>query len=80
MDSDYKFIWADIGGRGAASDAQLWNESDLKDAAENDDLHLPYPEPLPNDTEDVPYFFIGENVFHYIQIEALCIATYLTEK
>lgn len=80
VDSDYKFIWADIGGRGAASDAQLWNESDLKDAAENDDLHLPYPEPLPNDTEDVPYFFIGENVFHYIQIEALCIATYLTEK
>ncbi|XP_052237770.1 uncharacterized protein LOC127849087 [Dreissena polymorpha] len=41
VDSDYKFVWADIGGRVAASDAQLWNESDLKAAAENGDLNLP---------------------------------------
>ncbi|KAH3853669.1 hypothetical protein DPMN_096201 [Dreissena polymorpha] len=34
VDSDYKFACADIGGRGAASDAQLWHESDLKAAAE----------------------------------------------
>ncbi|XP_033761212.1 uncharacterized protein LOC117342994 [Pecten maximus] len=30
VDADYKIIWADIGGRGAASDAQIWNDSDLK--------------------------------------------------
>ena len=59
VDSDYKFIWADIGGRGAASDAQVWNDSDLKAATEDGDLNLPDPEPLPNDTQDVPYFYIG---------------------
>lgn len=59
VDSDYKFVWADIGGCGSASDAQLWNDSDLKAAAENGDLDLPQPGPLPCDTQDVPYFFIG---------------------
>ena len=62
VDSDYKFVWADIGARGAASDAQLWNESDLKAAADNPDLDLPEPEALPHDTEDVPYFFIGKKI------------------
>lgn len=66
VNSDYKFIWADIGGRGSACDAQLWNDSDLKAAAENGDLDLPNPGPLPNDTEDVPYFFIGEKTFQTI--------------
>ncbi|KAH3726071.1 hypothetical protein DPMN_051927 [Dreissena polymorpha] len=41
VDFDYKFAWADIGSRCAASDAQLWNESDLKAAADNGDLDLP---------------------------------------
>ena len=41
VDYDYKFIWADIGGRGAASDAQLWNESDLKAATEVGELGIP---------------------------------------
>ena len=62
VNSDYKFAWADIGGRGAASDAQLWNESDLKAAADNGDLDLPEPEALPHDTEDVPFFFIGKKI------------------
>ncbi|XP_052281265.1 uncharacterized protein LOC127878776 [Dreissena polymorpha] len=60
VDSDYKFAWADIGGRGAAS--HLWNESDLKAEADNGDLDLPEPEALPHDTEDVPYFFIGKKI------------------
>ena len=60
VDHDYKFIWADIGGRGASSDAQLWNSSDLKDAIEDHDIELPPPEPLPHDAQDVPFFFIGE--------------------
>ncbi|VDH90223.1 Hypothetical predicted protein [Mytilus galloprovincialis] len=63
VDSDYKFIWADIGGRGAASDAQLWNASDLKSAIEDGDLDLPDAEPLPHDTEDIPYFYIGDDAF-----------------
>ncbi|CAG2241330.1 unnamed protein product [Mytilus edulis] len=53
----------DIGGRGAASDAQLWNASDLKSAIEDGDLDLPDAEPLPHDTEDIPYFYIGDDAF-----------------
>lgn len=62
VDADYKFIWVDIGGRGAAGDAQVWNESDLKEAVDSGEMPIPKPEPLPNDDVDVPYFFIGERI------------------
>ena len=60
--SGYKFAWADVRGRDASSVEHLWNESDLKAAADNGDLDLPEPEALPHDTEDVPYFFIGKKI------------------
>ena len=41
VDADYKFIWADIGGHGASSDAQLWNQSELKESIEKSK----YPQP-----------------------------------
>ena len=63
VDADYKFIWADVGGCGSASDAQIYNNSELKQCAEDGTLGLPDPEPLPNDTEDVPYFFVGDDAF-----------------
>ena len=34
MDADYKFIWADIGGMGSASDAQMCTASELKECVE----------------------------------------------
>jgi hypothetical protein len=63
VDADYKFIWADVGGAGSASDAQVYNDSELKEYAENGTLGLPDPEPLPNDTQDIPYFFVGDDAF-----------------
>ena len=66
VDSDYKFVWADVGGRGAASDAQLWNMSDLKRSLEDPEtnqLNIPPPAPLPNDTQDVPFFIIADDAF-----------------
>ncbi|XP_070182333.1 uncharacterized protein, partial [Littorina saxatilis] len=56
VDADYKFIWADISGTGSASDAQIYNSCELKECVRT--LGFPDPEPLPNDNEDVPYFFI----------------------
>ncbi|KAH3788173.1 hypothetical protein DPMN_166306 [Dreissena polymorpha] len=47
---------------GGSDAAQLWNESDLKAAAENGDIDLPETEALPHDIEDVPYFFIGKKI------------------
>ena len=66
VDADYKFIWADIGGRGSASDAQLWNMSELKESLEDDAinvLNIPPPAPLPHDTETVPYFILADDAF-----------------
>lgn len=33
VDVDYKFLWADIGAMGSASDTQIFNDSELKNAA-----------------------------------------------
>ena len=56
LDAHYKFIWADIGGMGSASDAQIYNASKLKECVEDGSLGFPDPEPLHNGNQDVPYF------------------------
>ena len=64
VDSDYKFIYIDTSGNGSASDAQIYNASDLKDGLERNVLMgFPAPDPLPDDTQDVPYFIVGDDAF-----------------
>ena len=63
VDADYKIIWADVGTPGATSDAAVFNNSNLKDAVESDDLNLPDPEPLPGDNDDISHFFIADDAF-----------------
>ena len=58
VDADYKYIWADVGGTGSASDAQIYNDCELKECAKDGTLGFTDTEPLPNDNQDVPYFFI----------------------
>lgn len=64
VDSNYKFIWADIGGRGAASDAQIWNACEMNQIREAGELGVPPPDYLPHDNVDkVPYFWVGDDAF-----------------
>ena len=63
MDANSKFIWLNIGTNGAAGDAQIWNNSDLKLGMSTDRLHFPQPEHFPGDTADIPSFFIGDDTF-----------------
>ena len=49
-------MWADIGGVGSASDAQIYNASELTECVEDGSLGYPDPEPLPSDNRDVSYF------------------------
>ena len=61
---DYKFLWVDLSGKGSSSDAHIYNHSALKEALEKNDLvGFPQPEPLPGDTQDVPYFLVGDDAF-----------------
>ena len=63
VDSDYKFIWVDIGSYGSASDAQIFNHSELYEMIEDRELGFPAAEPLVGDDEAVPYFLIGDDAF-----------------
>ena len=64
VSSDYKFLWVDVSGMGASSDAHIYNLSELRDGLENNNIRgWPAPRPLPNDNQDVPFFLVGDDAF-----------------
>ncbi|VDI64975.1 Hypothetical predicted protein [Mytilus galloprovincialis] len=63
VDADYKFIWLVVGPDGVASDAQIYNECELTEVLKNKTIDFPYPEPLPGDDRNIPYFFFADNAF-----------------
>ena len=63
VDADYKFLFTDVGGLGHQSDAQLFNHSELKTAMDDGLLNLPDDDPMPNDDQNTPYFFLGDDAF-----------------
>jgi len=63
VDADYRFVWADIGANGAASDCGVFNRSELEPGLREGTINLPDPSPLPNDDRDMPYFMVGDDAF-----------------
>eukprot|EP00057_Strongylocentrotus_purpuratus_P005688 XP_003731553.1 PREDICTED: uncharacterized protein LOC764380 [Strongylocentrotus purpuratus] len=65
VDSKYQFLWIDVGGVGHQSDAQIYNNSELKECIEAGTLGIRDPAPLPHDDEEhpMPYFFVGDDAF-----------------
>ena len=61
-DANYKAIWAHVGSPGSQSDCGIY-ESPMFQGIQDETIKLPPPEPLPNDTEDTPFFFIGDDAF-----------------
>ena len=49
-------MWPDIGGMGSASDAQIYNASELTECIEDGSLGFPDPEHPPSNNQDVSYF------------------------
>lgn len=63
VDADYKFRWVNIGAQGEFSDAQIWNQSDLKQAIERGLMGLPTPTPFPGDDKPLGYYIIADDAF-----------------
>ncbi len=63
VDADYKFLWADLGGMGHQSDAQIFNDSEFKECLEEGVLNLPDLDPLPHDDCNMPYHLLGDDAF-----------------
>ncbi len=63
VDGDYKFSWVDVGSNGSAGDAQVFNNSELKECLEGETVGVPVAEPLPHDDRDTPFFIVGDDAF-----------------
>ncbi|XP_071510863.1 uncharacterized protein [Diadema antillarum] len=63
VDSQYKFMYLDVGSNGSCSDAGIFKDSELYSALEEGAAALPPPEPLPDDDHPIPLFFVGDDAF-----------------
>lgn len=63
VDSDYNFIFADIGAPGRISDGGVFQNSLLWKKITRDELNLPPACPLPGRQKPVPFVFIGDGAF-----------------
>ena len=65
VDSDYKFLYIDVGAVGAESDAGIFAQSRLAALFENNKANLPPATPLVADPSPrpVPYYLLGDDAF-----------------
>ncbi|CAH1999221.1 unnamed protein product [Acanthoscelides obtectus] len=63
VDSDYCFIFADIGCPGRINDGGVYNQSVLKQKIDTNVINLPPPSPLPNSNTNFPYVFLADAAF-----------------
>ncbi len=61
VDADYKFLWIDIRQNGSSSDAQIFNQSELKESIENGMIGFAPADPLAQDDRLMPYFLLGDD-------------------
>lgn len=63
VDSNFKFIWCDIGSFGSNNDAFVFNSSRLCKAFEENSLNIPPPSCLPMSDKSFPYFIVADDAF-----------------
>ena len=63
VDANYKFIWVSVGANGSASDAQVFNHSELRTMLEENNLGLLDADTLPGDDRNTPFLLIGDDAF-----------------
>lgn len=63
VDSNYNFVFADIGGQGRISDGGIFQHSLLWQPIDNGTLNLPPDTPLPGREINVSYVFVCDGAF-----------------
>ncbi|XP_047034656.1 protein ANTAGONIST OF LIKE HETEROCHROMATIN PROTEIN 1-like [Helicoverpa zea] len=63
VDSEYRFIFADIGAQGRISDGGIFQNCLLWQKIDAGTINLPPDAPLPGREIDVPYVFLGDGAF-----------------
>ncbi|XP_072943516.1 uncharacterized protein [Epargyreus clarus] len=63
VDSEYRFIFADIGGQGRISDGGIFQNCLLLQKIDTGTINLPPDAPLPGREIDVPYVFLCDGAF-----------------
>lgn len=63
VDSDYKYVFIDVGAEGRQSDGGVLKNSKFGRALINKELDTPPPARLPGATVVAPYVFVGDEAF-----------------
>lgn len=63
VDSDYNFIYVDVGCNGRVSDGGVFNGCSLQEALEKKAASLPDPEPLPGTLQLPPFAMVADEAF-----------------
>lgn len=63
VDAEYRFRWVDVGTEGSCSDAQIFNQSELKERIEDGSIGFPEAEPIERGGPNLPYFILGDDAF-----------------
>ena len=63
VDSDYRFLYVDVGCNGRISDGGVFAGCTLHDALERRTCHIPPPSPLPASDQLAPYTIVADAAF-----------------
>ena len=63
VDIDYRFVWADVETNECCSDAQIFNECQLRQSIMDGTMDIPDADLLPGDDKGMPYFIVPDDAF-----------------
>ena len=64
VDTNYEFIYVDIGCNGRISDGRVFRNCSLSKAIEHDDLNIPPPQVICEEIQPLPYVIVADDAFH----------------
>lgn len=59
----YNFLYVNIGCQGRISDGEVFNNCELNEKLKKYALNIPQPTALPTRTEEIPFYFVGDEAF-----------------